>query len=78
MNNRDTVLVVGATGYVGGRLIPKLLESGYRVRAMGRSMQKLASRSWSCHPDVELFKGDVREAASISNAARGCRSGFGF
>ena len=34
----DIILVTGATGYVGGRLIPALLESGFRVRALGRSL----------------------------------------
>ncbi|MFC1516454.1 NAD-dependent epimerase/dehydratase family protein, partial [Thermodesulfobacteriota bacterium] len=32
----DAVLVTGATGYVGGRLVPRLLAAGYRVKAMGR------------------------------------------
>ena len=36
-----TVLVTGATGYVGGRLVPRLLAAGYRVRALGRSLAKL-------------------------------------
>ena len=48
------VLVVGATGYVGGRLIPELLAAGYRVRAAGRSLEKLAARPWACDPRAEL------------------------
>ncbi|HSQ84575.1 MAG TPA: NAD-dependent epimerase/dehydratase family protein [Desulfobacterales bacterium] len=48
------VLVTGATGYVGGRLIPALLEAGYTVRAMGRSLEKLACRPWGHHLDIEL------------------------
>ena len=38
---KEPVLVTGATGYVGGRLIPQLLASGYRVRALGRSLSKI-------------------------------------
>jgi len=46
------VLVTGATGYVGGRLIPLMLGSGYRVRALARSLAKLGSRPWSGHPHM--------------------------
>ena len=44
MKDDKPVLVAGSTGYVGGRLIPALLDAGYRVRAMGRSLEKLACR----------------------------------
>ncbi|MGD9248283.1 MAG: NmrA family NAD(P)-binding protein, partial [Desulfobacteraceae bacterium] len=39
--SKKTILVVGATGYVGGRLVPLLASRGYKVRAMGRSLDKL-------------------------------------
>jgi len=39
MNTNRPILVAGATGYVGGRLIPALLQKGYRVRAMARSVE---------------------------------------
>jgi uncharacterized protein YbjT (DUF2867 family) len=55
----EPILVTGATGYVGGRLIPALLKAGYRVRAMGRSMEKLGCRPFSHHERVELIQGDV-------------------
>jgi len=66
------ILVTGATGYVGGRLIPALLQAGWRVRAMARSVEKLACRPWARHPGVELVKGDVLDAASLEAAASGC------
>ena len=76
MISEKPVLVIGSTGYVGGRLVPLLLESGYRVRAMGRSTAKIASRSWAQHPLFDMVQGDVLDLDSLRNAARGCRASF--
>lgn len=77
MMDRDhPVLVTGATGYVGGRLIPRLLSEGYRVRAMGRSLEKMARRKWACHPGVELVRGDVQRRDDLLQAARGCSAAY--
>ncbi len=70
------ILVTGATGYVGGRLIPALIEKGYRVRAMGRSLAKVACRPWAGHPRVELVQGDALDFGSLRRAAAGCRCAF--
>lgn len=70
------MLVTGSTGYVGGRLVPLLLESGYHVRALGRSMAKLKSRTWASHPNVDLFKGDVLDLESLRKATGGCWAAF--
>jgi uncharacterized protein YbjT (DUF2867 family) len=72
----DIVLVTGATGYVGGRLIPALLESGYRVRAMARNSEKLNARPWASHPRVETVQGDAFDVSSLKEAAAGCRWAF--
>jgi uncharacterized protein YbjT (DUF2867 family) len=66
------VLVTGATGYVAGRLVPLLLASGYRVRTMGRSIEKMAGRPWGHHPMVELVKGDIMDDNSLKKAVAGC------
>jgi uncharacterized protein YbjT (DUF2867 family) len=72
MKDDKPILVAGATGYVGGRLIPALLDAGYRVRAIGRSLEKLACRPWGRHPKVELAKGDVLNRESLEMALSGC------
>ncbi|MEK6196372.1 MAG: SDR family oxidoreductase, partial [Deltaproteobacteria bacterium] len=74
--NSKPILVAGATGYVGGRLIPALLEAGYTVRAMGRSLEKLACRPWGHHPKVELVKGDVLDVESLKKALSGCGAAY--
>jgi uncharacterized protein YbjT (DUF2867 family) len=71
-NQSRPVLVTGATGYVAGRLIPLLLSSGYRVRAMGRSIEKMAARPWGTVPGIELVTGDIMDTASLDNAVAGC------
>jgi uncharacterized protein YbjT (DUF2867 family) len=70
------ILVTGATGYIGGRLVPELIRKGYRVRAMGRSMAKLACRPWSRHKSVTLVEGDVLDATAMTRAADGCSAAF--
>ena len=69
-------MVLGATGYVGGRLAPKLLQEGYRVRALTRSRKKLASRPWAEHPLLEVVKGDVLDLPSLAKAAEGCGAAY--
>jgi uncharacterized protein YbjT (DUF2867 family) len=63
------VLVTGATGYIGGRLVPELLEAGFRVRVMARRPRHLADRPWS--DAVEVVQGDVGDAASLSRTLTG-------
>jgi uncharacterized protein YbjT (DUF2867 family) len=72
----DPILVTGATGYVGGRLIPALLDAGYRVRAMGRTLAKVACRPWAHYDQVELVQGDVLDLESLKKAASGCWAAY--
>jgi uncharacterized protein YbjT (DUF2867 family) len=50
-------LVTGATGYVGGRLVPRLLAAGHQVRCLSRDPVRLRDVPWAT--DVEIIKGDV-------------------
>ncbi len=78
MMTADTspILVTGVTGYIGGRLVPRLLEAGYRLRCIARSPRKLESRSWVNDPNVEIVQADVGDAEAMTEAARGCQAAF--
>lgn len=73
---RGRVLVTGATGYVGSRLVPRLIAAGWRVRAFGRSLAKLRARPWAADPAVELAEGDVTDAAGLDRALEGCSAAY--
>lgn len=60
------ILVSGATGYIASRLIPRLLEAGYRVRCLARNPERLRTRSW--FEQVEVIAGDVTRAKSLHAA----------
>jgi uncharacterized protein YbjT (DUF2867 family) len=62
-------LVTGATGYVGGRLVPPLIGRGYSVRALARNPEKLAGVPW--RDRVELMRGDLSDTASLRVAFEG-------
>jgi uncharacterized protein YbjT (DUF2867 family) len=70
------ILVTGATGYIGGRLVPRLLEAGHQVRCLARQPRKLADRPWASHPGVQLLAGDAADAGSLRAAMEGCGAAF--
>ena len=54
MAENEYVLVTGATGYTGGRLVPRLLDAGYRVRCLVRDPARLQGRAWAARVDGML------------------------
>ncbi|WP_150238818.1 SDR family oxidoreductase [Nocardiopsis quinghaiensis] len=61
-------LVTGATGYIGGRLVPELLDAGYRVRCLARAPDKLRDQPW--RDRVEVVRGDVVSGEGLDEALR--------
>ena len=64
-----TVLVTGATGYIGGRLVPRLLDAGHRVKVLVRSPDKIAGVPW--FNDVDVVRSSLDDAAAVEDALRG-------
>ena len=67
------VLVTGATGYIGGRLVPRLLAAGHRLRCLARDPSRLAGRPW---PGVEVVAGDALDAATLDRALAGVDAAY--
>ena len=64
-----TVLVTGATGYIGGRLVPKLLEAGHSVKVLVRSPDKIAGVPW--RDDVEVVESSLDDGDALRAALAG-------
>jgi len=75
MTNKS-ILVTGGTGYVGGRLIPRLLDAGHNVRAMARSPERLLCRPWGRHPNISIVQGDALDREAFIHAARSCGTAY--
>ena len=64
-----TCLVTGATGYIGGRLVPELLAAGHRVRVMTRSPERLRDHPWAGR--VEIVRADAGDTDQVAAACAG-------
>lgn len=69
----DPILLTGATGYIGGRLLPLLLAEGYVVRCLARHPEYLQGR---VEGEYEVVKADLSDAASLEPAMAGVRTAF--
>jgi uncharacterized protein YbjT (DUF2867 family) len=69
---KGPIAVTGATGYIGGRLVPRLLDAGYTVRCLVRSSRKLQDRPWSDHPNLVVIELDLSDQKTLFDALNGC------
>jgi uncharacterized protein YbjT (DUF2867 family) len=73
MSESRRILVTGAAGYVGGRLVPRLLDMGYLVRVLVRDRSRLRS-SWS--DKVEIYEGDAHDVSRLREALSGTHTAY--
>ena len=67
------VLVTGATGYIGGRLVSRLRAHNYHVRCFTRAAERLRGRF---DADVDIVEGDIADEAALSRALEGCNAAY--
>jgi uncharacterized protein YbjT (DUF2867 family) len=65
------IAVTGATGYIGGRLVPRLLDAGYFVRCLVREPRKLQSREWVHSPNLEIVTVELGNRKALEGALDG-------
>jgi len=68
------ILVTGATGYIGGRLVQRLLDRGHEVRVLVRDPRRVVGRAWEDRVEVRL--GDLSDPASLVGMAEGVDAAF--
>lgn len=73
---KPIVAVVGATGYLGGRLVRELLARGHPVRAIARSIEKLRCRTDFASADLEPAAADAADPAQLRKALEGCEAAY--
>jgi uncharacterized protein YbjT (DUF2867 family) len=71
---KPLILVTGATGYIASRLIPRLLDSDYRVRALARDPLRLSARSW--FNKIDIVQADVTAPDSLARALAGVDTAY--
>ena len=68
------IAVTGATGYIGGRLVPRLIAEGHEVVCLARNPDKLADRPW--RNQVEVRTCDVLDGDQVKAALAGCDAAY--
>ncbi|MBJ7457807.1 MAG: DUF2867 domain-containing protein [Thermoleophilaceae bacterium] len=70
------VAVIGATGYVGGRLLDRLVDDGFEVAALARTPAKLASVVAEAEGAISVYKADVQDVDSLAEGLEGAEAAF--
>jgi len=70
------IAVAGASGYVGGRLVPALLEAGYRVRCLVRDARKIQARPWADAEGLEVVTCKIDNEVEAKAALDGCHAAY--
>lgn len=74
MTQHSRVLVTGGAGYIGARLVPKLLASGYGVRVLdAQFFPNGLDRFLGC-PHLEMVRGDIRDKSIVENSLQGIKT----
>ncbi|MEO0453448.1 MAG: SDR family oxidoreductase [Verrucomicrobiota bacterium] len=68
------ILVTGATGYIGGRLIPELLQRGHALRVLVRDRRRIYGREWE--DQVEVYEGDLSDPATLKGIGEGIEAAY--
>lgn len=71
MSKISVVLVTGGAGYIGSRLVPKLLGAGYQVRVLDALFFSNGLEQFMSHPRLEFIKGDIRDKVIVEKALCG-------
>lgn len=76
MSEPTCMAIAGVTGYIGGRLAPRLLEHGYAIRCLVRSPGKVQNREWATHPNIEIRQVNLENEASLTCDLEGCEAAY--
>ncbi len=73
ISDLGTILITGASGYIGGRLIPELIARGYKIRLMVRGDEDVYKTDW---PDTEVIEADALDINQLNDALVGIDTAY--